>query len=162
MKNYEFIRMWILFHLGYIKSTEKASESDKINSSTVIDVWRSLKVSLVNEYPTILELWKLLEDLQHGDLIHIDEDNILSKSYLYITSNGLLFLINVLNESKTNTDVNKIKERLYELWAREASLKTPFAPFSLISKETIKARLEKYLKEIELAKISKLTKKEQD
>jgi hypothetical protein len=150
MKNYEFIRMWILFHLGYIKSTEKASESDKINSSTVIDVWRSLKVSLVNEYPTILELWKLLEDLQHGDLIHIDEDAILSKSHLYITSNGLSFLINVLNESKTNTDVNKIKERLYELWAREASLKTPFAPFSLISKETIKARLEKYLKEIEL------------
>src|SRR5688500_3962344 len=140
MKNYEFIRMLILFHLGYIKSTEKTSESDKINSSTVIDVWRSLKVSLVNEYPTILELWKLLEDLQHGDLIHIDEDNILSKSHLYITSNGLLFLINVLNESKTNTDVNKIKERLYELWAREASLKTPFAPFSLISKETIKAR----------------------
>jgi hypothetical protein len=150
MKNYEFIRMWILFHLGYIKSTEKASESDKINSSTVIDVWRSLKVSLVNEYPTILELWKLLEELQHGDLIHIDEDAILSKSHLYITSNGLSFLINVLNESKTNTDVNKIKERLYELWAREASLKTPFAPFSLISKETIKARLEKYLKEIEL------------
>jgi hypothetical protein len=150
MKNYEFIRMWILFHLGYIKSTEKASESDKINSSTVIDVWRSLKVSLVNDYPTILELWKLLEDLQHGDLIHIDEDAILSKSHLYITSNGLSFLINVLNESKTNTDVNKIKERLYELWAREASLKTPFAPFSLISKETIKARLEKYLKEIEL------------
>jgi hypothetical protein len=162
MKNYEFIRMWILFHLGYIKSTEKASESDKINSSTVIDVWRSLKVSLVNEYPTILELWKLLEELQHGDLIHIDEDAILSKSHLFITSNGLSFLINVLNESKTNTDVNKIKERLYELWAREASLKTPFAPFSLISKETIKARLEKYLKEIELAKISKLTKKEQD
>jgi hypothetical protein len=150
MKNYEFIRMWILFHLGYIKSTEKASESDKINSSTVIDVWRSLKVSLVNDYPTILELWKLLEDLQHGDLIHIDEDAILSKSHLYITSNGLSFLINVLNKSKTNTDVNKIKERLYELWAREASLKTPFAPFSLISKETIKARLEKYLKEIEL------------
>ncbi len=142
--------MWILFHLGYIKSTEKASESDKINSSTVIDVWRSLKVSLVNDYPTILELWKLLEDLQHGDLIHIDEDAILSKSHLYITSNGLSFLINVLNESKTNTDVNKIKERLYELWAREGSLKTPFAPFSLISKETIKARLEKYLKEIEL------------
>jgi hypothetical protein len=142
--------MWILFHLGYIKSTEKASESDKINSSTVIDIWRSLRVSLVNDYPTILELWKLLEDLQHGDLIHIDEDAILSKSHLYITSNGLSFLINVLNESKTNTDVNKIKERLYELWAREASLKTPFAPFSLISKETIKARLEKYLKEIEL------------
>jgi hypothetical protein len=142
--------MWILFHLGYIKSTEKASESDKINSSTVIDVWRSLKVSLVNDYPTILELWKLLEDLQHGDLIHIDEDAILSKSHLYITSNGLSFLINVLNESKTNTDVNKIKERLYELWARDASLKTPYAPFSLISKETIKARLEKYLKEIEL------------
>jgi hypothetical protein len=150
MKNYEFIRMWILFHLGYIKSTEKASESDKINSSTVIDVWRSLKVSLVNEYPTILELWKLLEELQHGDLIHIDEDAILSKSHLFITSNGLSFLINVLNESKTNTDVNKIKERLYELWAREASLKTPFVPFSLISKETIKARLEKYLRVIEL------------
>jgi hypothetical protein len=152
MKNYEFIRMWILFHLGYIKSTEKASESDKINSSTVIDVWRSLKVSLVNDYPTILELWKLLEDLQHGDLIHIDEDAILSKSHLYITSNGLSFLINVLNESKTNSDINKTKERLYELWAREARLKTPFAPFSLISKEAIKERLEKYLKEIEHGK----------
>ena len=152
MKNYEFVRMWILFHLGYIKSTEKASESDGINSSTLIDVWRSLKVSLVYEYPTILELWKLMEDLQHGDLIHIDEDAILSKSHLYITSNGLSFLINVLNESKTNSDVNKIKERLYELWAREARIKTPFAPFSLISKEAIKEKLEKYLKEIEYGK----------
>ena len=152
MKNYEFVRMWILFFLGYIKSTEKASESDGINSSTLIDVWRSLKVSLVYEYPTILELWKLMEDLQHGDLIHIDEDAILSKSHLYITSNGLSFLINVLNESKTNSDVNKIKERLYELWAREARIKTPFAPFSLISKEAIKEKLEKYLKEIEYGK----------
>lgn len=152
MKNYEFVRMWILFHLGYIKSTEKASESDGINSSTLIDVWRSLKVSLVYEYPTILELWKLMEDLQHGDLIHIDEDDILSKSHLYITSNGLSFLINVLNESKTNSDVNKIKERLYELWAREARIKTPFAPFSLISKEAIKEKLEKYLKVIEYGK----------
>ena len=152
MKNYEFVRMWILFHLGYIKSTEKASGSDDINSFTLIDVWRSLKLSLVYEYPTILELWKLLEDLQHSDLIHIDEDAILSKSHLYITSNGLSFLINVLNESKTNSDINKIKERLYELWAREARLKTPFAPFSLISKEAIKERLEKYLKEIEHGK----------
>lgn len=152
MKNYEFVRMWILFHLGYKKSTEKTSESDEMNSSTLIDVWRLLKLSLVYEYPTILELWKLLEDLQHGDLIHIDEDAILSKSHLYITSNGLSFLINVLKESKTNSDVNKIQERLYELWAREARLKTPFAPFSLISKEAIKARLEKYLKEIELGK----------
>ncbi len=152
MKNYEFVRMWILFHLGYIKSTEKASGSDGINSFTLIDVWRSLKLSLVYEYPTILELWKLLEDLQHGDLIHIDEDAILSKSHLYITSKGLSFLINVLNESKTNSDINKIKESLYELWAREARLKTPFAPFSLISKEAIKERLEKYLKEIEHGK----------
>lgn len=144
--------MWILFHLGYIKSTEKVSESDGINSSTLIDVWRSLKVSLVYEYPTILELWKLMEDLQHGDLIHIDEDAIISKSQLYITSNGLSFLINVLNESKTNSDVNKIKERLYELWAREARIKTPFAPFSLSSKEAIKEKLEKYLKEIEYGK----------
>jgi len=152
MKNYEFVRIWILFHLGYIKSTEKVSESDGINSSTLIDVWRSLKVSLVYEYPTILELWKLMEDLQHGDLIHIDEDAILSKSHLHITSNGLSFLINVLNESKTNSDVNKIKERLYELWAREARIKTPFAPFSLISKEAIKEKLEKYLKETEYGK----------
>lgn len=152
MKNYEFVRMWILFHLGYIKSAEKVSESDEINSSTLIDVWRGLKLSLVHEYPTILELWKLLEDLQHSDFIHIDEDAILSKSHLYITSNGLTFLINVLKESKTNSDVNKIQERLYELWAREARLKTPFAPINLISKEAIKARLEKYLKEIELGK----------
>ena len=65
---------------------------------------------------------------------------------------GLSFLINVLKESKTNSDVNKIQERLYELWAREARLKTPFAPFNLISKEAIKARLEKYLKEIEFGK----------
>jgi hypothetical protein len=144
--------MWILFHLGYIKSTEKASESDEMNSSTLIDVWRLLKISLVYEYPTILELWKLLEDLQHDDLIHINEDAILSKSHLYITSSGLSFLINALKESKTNSDVNKIQERLYELWAREARLKTPFAPFSLISKEAIKARLEKYLKEIEFGK----------
>jgi len=152
MKNYEFVRMWILFHLGYIKSTEKASESDEMNSSTLIDVWRLLKISLVYEYPTILELWKLLEDLQHGNLIHINEDAILSKSHLYITSSGLSFLINALKESKTNSDVNKVQERLYELWAREARLKTPFAPFNLISKEAIKARLEKYLKEIEFGK----------
>lgn len=162
MKNYEFVRLWILFHLGYIKSTEKASEYDVINSSTLIDVWRSLKVSLVYEYPTILELWKLLEDLQHGDLIHIDEDAILSKSRLYITSNGLSFLINILNESKTNSDVNKIKERLYELWAREARIKTPFAPFSLISKEAIKEKLEKYLKEVEYGKKINKQKKEHD
>lgn len=155
MKNYEFVRMWILFHLGYIKSAEKVTESDEINSSTLIDIWRGLKLSLVYEYPTILELWKLLEDLQHADFIHIDEDAILSKSHLYITSNGLSFLINVLKESKTNSDVNKIQERLYELWAREARLKTPFAPINLISKEAIKARLEKYLKEIELGKKSK-------
>ena len=85
-------------------------------------------------------------------LIHINEDAILSKSHLYITSGGLSFLINALKESKTNSDVNKLQERLYELWAREARLKTPFAPFNLISKEAIKARLEKYLKEIEFGK----------
>ena len=144
--------MWILFHLGYVKSTEKASESDEVHSFTLIDVWRLLKLSLVYDYPTILELWNLLEDLQHDGLIHIDEDAILSKSHLSITSEGLSFLINVLKESKTNSDVNRIKERLYELWAREARLKKPFASFSLISKEAIKERLEKYLKEIEQGK----------
>jgi len=144
--------MWILFHLGYLKSTEKASESDEVHSFTLIDVWRLLKLSLVYDYPTILELWNLLEDLQHEGLIHIDEDAVLSKSHLSITSEGLSFLINVLKESKTNSDVNRIKERLYELWAREARLKKPFASFSLISKETIKERLEKYLKEIEQGK----------
>ncbi len=152
MKNYEFVRMWILFHLGYVKSTEKESEYDEIHSFTLIEVWRLLKLSLVFDYPTILELWNLLEDLQHDVLIHIDENAVLSKSHLSITSEGLSFLINVLKESKTNTDVNRIKERLYELWAREARLKKPFASFSLISKEAIKERLEKYLKEIEQGK----------
>src|SRR3954468_2730824 len=134
MKNYEFVRMWILFHLGYVKSTEEASESDGIHSFTLIDVWRLLKLSLVYDYPTILELWNLLEDLQRDGLIYINEDAILSKSHLSITSEGLLFLINVLKESKTNSNVNTIKERLYELWAREARLKTSFVSFSLISK----------------------------
>lgn len=152
MKNYEFVRMWILFHLGYVKSTEKASESDEVPSFTLIDVWRLLKLSLVYDYPTILELWNLLEDLQHVGLIHIDEDAVLSKSRLSITSEGLSFLINVSKESKTNSDVNRIKERLYELWAREARLKKPFASFSLISKEAIKERLEKYLQEVEQGK----------
>jgi hypothetical protein len=152
MKNYEFVRMWTLFHLGYVKSTEKASESDGVYSFTLIDVWRLLKLSLVYDYPTILELWDLLEDLQRDGLIHIDEDAVLSKSHLSITSEGLLFLINVLKESKTNSDVNRIKGKLYELWAREARLKKPFASFSLISKEAIKERLEKFLREIEQGK----------
>jgi len=144
--------MWILFHLGYVKSTEKASESDEVSSFTLIDIWRLLKLSLVYDYPTILELWNLLEDLQHDGLIYIDEDAVLSKSRLSITSEGMSFLINVLKESKTNSDVNRIKGRLYELWAREARLKKPFASFSLISKEAIKERLEKYLHEVEQGK----------
>ena len=152
MKNYEFVRMWILFHLGYVKSTEKASESDEVSSFTLIDIWRLLKLSLVYDYPTILELWNLLEDLQHDGLIHIEEDAVLSKSHLSVTSEGLTFLIKVLKESKTNSDVNRIKGRLYELWAREARLKKPFASFSLISKEAIKERLEKYLHEVEQGK----------
>jgi hypothetical protein len=152
MKNYEFVRMWILFHLGYIKSREKASEPDEVHSFTLIDVWRLLKLSLVYDYPTILELWDLLEDLQRDGLIHIDEDAVLSKSHLSISSEGLSFLINVLKESKTNSDVNRIKGKLYELWAREARLKKPFASFSLISKEAIKERLEKFLREIEQGK----------
>ena len=152
MKNYEFVRMWILFHLGYVKSIEKASESDEAPSFTLIDVWRLLKLSLVYDYPTILELWNLLEDLQHDGLIHIEEDAVLSKSHLSVTSEGLTFLIKVLKESKTNSDVNRIKGRLYELWAREARLKKPFASFSLISKEAIKERLEKFLREIEQGK----------
>jgi len=152
MKNYEFVRMWILFHLGYVKSTEKASESDEVPSFTLIDVWRLLKLSLVYDYPTILELWNLLEDLQRDGLIHIDEDAVLSKSHLSISSEGLSFLINTLKESKTNSDVARIKERLYELWAREARLKKPFTSFSLISKEAIKERLEKFLREIEQGK----------
>ena len=152
MKNYEFVRMWILFHLVYIKSIEKTLESDEVNSFTLIDVWRLLKLSLVYDYPTILELWNLLEDLQHTSLIHIDEDAVLSKSHLSITSEGLLSFINILKESKTNSDVSRIKERLYELWTREARLKKPFASYSLISKEAIKERLEKYLKEIEQGK----------
>ncbi len=152
MKNYEFVRMWILFHLGYIKSREKASEPDEVHSFTLIDAWRLLKLSLVYDYPTILELWNLLEDLQRDGLIHIDEDAVLSKSHLSISSEGLSFLINVLKESKTNSDVNRIKGKLYELWAREARLKKPFASFSLISKEAIKERLEKFLREIEQGK----------
>ena len=152
MKNYEFVRMWILFHLGYVKSTEKVSESDEAPSFTLIDVWRLLKLSLVYHYPTILELWNLLEDLQHDGLIHIEEDAVLSKSHLSVTSEGLTFLIKVLKESKTNSDVNRIKGRLYELWAREARLKKPFASFSLISKEAIQERLEKYLQEAEQGK----------
>jgi len=152
MKNYEFVRMWILFHLGYVKSTEKASESDEVSSFTLIDIWRLLKLSLVYDYPTILELWNLLEDLQRDGLIHIDEDAVLSKSHLSISSEGLSFLINVLKESKTDSDVNRIKGKLYELWAREARLKKPFASFSLISKEAIKERLEKFLREIEQGK----------
>ena len=152
MKNYEFVRMWILFHLGYVKSTEKASEPDEVHSFTLIDVWRLLKLSLVYDYPTILELWNLLEDLQRDGLIHIDENTVLSKSHLSISSEGLSFLINVLKESKTNSDVARIKERLYELWAREARLKKPFMSFSLISKEAIKERLEKFLREIEQGK----------
>ena len=152
MKNYEFVRMWILFHLGYVKSTKKMSESDEVPSFTLIDVWRLLKLSLVYDYPTILELWNLLEDLQHDGLIHIEEDAVLSKSHLSVTSEGLTFLIKVLKESKTNSDVNRIKGRLYELWAREARLKKPFASFSLISKEAIKERLEKYLQEVEQGK----------
>ena len=152
MKNYEFVRMWILFHLGYVKSREKASEPDEVHSFTLIDVWRLLKLSLVYDYPTILELWNLLEDLQRDGLIHIDEDAVLSKSHLSISSEGLSFLINVLKESKTNSDVNRIKGKLYELWAREARLKKPFASFSLISKEAIKERLEKFLREIEQGK----------
>ena len=152
MKNYEFVRMWILFHLVYIKSIEKTLESDEVNSFTLIDVWRLLKLSLVYDYPTILELWNLLEDLQHDGLIHIEEDAVLSKSHLSVTSEGLTFLIKVLKESKTNSDVNRIKGKLYELWAREARLKKPFASFSLISKEAIKERLEKFLREIEQGK----------
>ena len=152
MKNYEFVRMWILYHLGYVKSTEKVSESDEAPSFTLIDVWRLLKLSLVYHYPTILELWNLLEDLQHDGLIHIEEDAVLSKSHLSVTSEGLTFLIKVLKESKTNSDVNRIKGRLYELWAREARLKKPFASFSLISKEAIQERLEKYLQEAEQGK----------
>ena len=152
MKNYEFVRMWILFHLGYVKSTEKASESDEVSSFTLIDIWRLLKLSLVYDYPTILELWNLLEDLQHDGLIHIEEDAVLSKSHLSVTSEGLTFLIKVLKELKTNSDVNRIKGRLYELWAREARLKKPFASFSLISKEAIQERLEKYLHEVEQGK----------
>ena len=152
MKNYEFVRMWILFHLGYIKSREKALEPDEVHSFTLIDVWRLLKLSLVYDYPTILELWNLLEDLQHDGLIHINEDAVLSKSHLSVTSEGLTFLIKVLKESKTNSDVNRIKGRLYELWAREARLKKPFASFSLISKEAIQERLEKYLQEAEQGK----------
>ena len=152
MKNYEFVRMWILFHLGYVKSTEKASESDEVSSFTLIDIWRLLKLSLVYDYPTILELWNLLEDLQHDGLIHIEEDAVLSKSHLSVTSEGLTFLIKVLKESKTNSDVNRIKGKLYELWAREARLKKPFASFSLISKEAIQERLEKYLQEAEQGK----------
>jgi len=152
MKNYEFVRMWILFHLVYVKSIEKPFESDEVHSFTLIDVWRLLKLSLVYDYPTILELWNLLEDLQHDGLIHIDEDAMLSKSRLSITSEGLSFLIKVLKESKTNSDVNRIKGRLYELWAREARLKKPFASFSLISKEAIQERLEKYLQEAEQGK----------
>ena len=152
MKNYDFVRMWILFHLGYVKSTEKASESDEVSSFTLIDIWRLLKLSLVYDYPTILELWNLLEDLQHDGLIHIEEDAVLSKSHLSVTSEGLTFLIKVLKESKTNSDVNRIKGRLYELWAREARLKKPFASFSLISKEAIQERLEKYLQEAEQGK----------
>jgi hypothetical protein len=144
--------MWILFHLGYVKSTEKASESDEVSSFTLIDIWRLLKLSLVYDYPTILELWNLLEDLQHDGLIHIEEDAVLSKSHLSVTSEGLTFLIKVLKESKTNSDVNRIKGRLYELWAREARLKKPFASFSLISKEAIQERLEKYLQEAEQGK----------
>jgi len=144
--------MWILFHLGYVKSTEKASESDEVHSFTLIDVWRLLKLSLVYDYPTILELWNLLEDLQRDGLIHIDENAVLSKSHLSISSEGLSFLINVLKESKTDSDVNRIKGKLYELWAREARLKKPFASFSLISKEAIKERLEKFLREIEQGK----------
>ena len=128
------------------------SESDEAPSFTLIDVWRLLKLSLVYDYPTILELWNLLEDLQHDGLIRIDEDAVLSKSRLSITSEGLSFLINVLKESKTDSDVNRIKGRLYELWAREARLKKPFASFSLISKEAIKERLEKYLQEVEQGK----------
>jgi len=144
--------MWILFHLVYVKSIEKTSESDDVHSFTLIDVWRLLKLSLVYDYPTILELWNLLEDLQRDGLIHIDEDAVLSKSHLSISSEGLSFLINVLKESKTNSDVNRIKGKLYELWAREARLKKPFASFSLISKEAIKERLEKFLREIEQGK----------
>jgi len=131
---------------------EKALEPDEVHSFTLIDVWRLLKLSLVYDYPTILELWNLLEDLQRDGLIHIDEDAVLSKSHLSISSEGLSFLINVLKESKTNSDVNRIKGKLYELWAREARLKKPFASFSLISKEAIKERLEKFLREIEQGK----------
>jgi hypothetical protein len=152
MENYEFVRMWILFHLGYVKSTEKASGLDEVQSFTLIDVWRLLKLSLVYDYPTILELWNLLEDLQHDSLIHIDEDAVLSKSQLTITHEGLLFLINIFKGSMTNSDVNRIKGRLYELWAREARLKKPFASHNFISKEAIKERLENYLKEIEQGK----------
>jgi hypothetical protein len=144
--------MWILFHLGYVKSMEKASEPDEVHSFTLIDAWRLLKLSLVYDYPTILELWNLLEDLQRDGLIHIDEDAVLSKSHLSISSEGLSSLINVLKESKTNSDVNRIKGKLYELWAREARLKKPFASFSLISKEAIKERLEKFLREMNKGK----------
>ena len=98
MKNYEFVRMWILFHLVYVKSIEKPFESDEVHSFTLIDVWRLLKLSLVYDYPTILELWNLIEDLQHNSLIHIDEDAVLSKSHLSITSEGLSFFINILKE----------------------------------------------------------------
>ena len=131
---------------------EKALEPDEVHSFTLIDVWRLLKLSLVYDYPTILELWNLLEDLQRDGLIHIDENAVLSKSHLSISSEGLSFLINVLKESKTDSDVNRIKGKLYELWAREARLKKPFASFSLISKEAIKERLEKFLREIEQGK----------
>lgn len=145
MKNYEFIKMWVLFHLGYTKSSEKASQSNEIAPFTLVDIWRFLKLSLVSEYPTILELWELVENLQHDGLINIDEDQTLSKSHLSITSNGLSFLINLLKESSTNSEVDKIKDRLYDLWARDARRKDPFAPFYLVSTQAIKERLSKYL-----------------
>lgn len=149
MKNYEFVKTWVLFHLAYAKSNEKVAESNKDKTFTLADIWRFLKLSLINDYPTILELWNLLEDLQYAALVNIDENHTLSKSQLSITSKGLLFLINALKEPLTNSNTNRIKERLYDLWARESIYKLPYVNFNLVSAAVIKERLERYLNRIE-------------
>lgn len=149
MKNNEFVKMLVLLNLAYIKSNEEMFESKNIRLFTIADIWRFLKLSLNTGYPTIMELWELIENLQHSGLVNIDEDSTLSKSHLSITLPGLSRLINFLRETDGNSEVKSIKERLYDLWTRETKLSPQYSPFNCVTTNSIIQKLEKYLNKIE-------------
>lgn len=149
MKNNEFVKMLVLLNLAYEKSNEKMFESKDIRLFTIADIWRFLKLSLNTGYPTIMELWELVENLQHSGLVNINENSTLSKSHLSITPPGLSRLINFLRETDANSDVKSIKEKLYDLWTRETRLNPQYSPFSFVTTNSIRHELEKYLNQVE-------------